>query len=245
MRTAEPVSDVELLDLLGRGESLSVPERAVLLARAADREIDANLLPLGERDALILRLRAQLFGPTLEAQDRCPQCHELASLEVDCTELQRAGSATDAAVIHVSVDGIDIVARPPTSADVIAAGSSSDAESARIALLSEIVLQAIRDDAPVAVTALPRDAVREVGRRVVESDPLAEISLSVTCDSCGGNWDTLLDPGDFVWRELREWGKRLLWEVHVLARSYGWPEHETLSLPPSRRQAYLRMVLGD
>ena len=249
MVTPRVASDAELLDVLDRGESLSEPERAVLLARAADRDldardVDARALPLGARDRLVLRLREQLFGPTIEAHDICPHCGEDASLEIACAELDRAGSATSGTLVDVSVGEYVVTARPPTSADLVAAARAPDPESGRDALLAATILRASRADEPVAAATLPSPVVVELGRRVAEADPLAEISLAVTCDACGGSWSTVLEPGDFVWQELRDWGRRLLWEVHVLAAAYGWPEHEILAVPAHRRQAYLGLVLG-
>ena len=36
--------------------------------------------------------------------------------------------------------------------------------------------------------------------------------------------------------------KRLLMDVHLLARAYGWSEAEVLALSPARRRFYLEMV---
>ena len=240
MAAARAASDAELLDVLNSGDGLSPPERAILLARTQEAELDACQLPLGKQNAVILRLRKQLFGPTLEVYDTCEHCCEAASFEVSCADLDALGGQRRDGDIEVRVGAYVIVCRPPTAADLVAA---VDAGSARTALLEASILQAHRSAEPIAAAALPPDVVRAVGKAVAAADPLAELELRVSCEACGGSWDTVLDIPDFVWQELQTWGRRLLWEVHVLASAYGWPELDILSVPHRRRQAYLELVL--
>ena len=61
-------------------------------------------------------------------------------------------------------------------------------------------------------------------------------------DLCGHEWDELFDVVSFVWAELEVQACRLLQEVHVLARAYGWREGDVLALSPRRRRLYLEMV---
>jgi len=233
-------SDAELLDVLEWGDGLSSPERAILLAVAQDRDLDAGILPLGVRNAVILKLRRHLFGPTIEVYDTCVHCREGASLEVSCAALDQVGAHGRDGAFEVRVGTYEIVCRPPTATDLVTAAR---AESARTSLLESTIVRARRGGATIPAAALPAEVVSEVGRALAEADPLAEIELTATCAACGGSWNTVLDISDFVWQELRQWGRRLLWEVHVLASAYGWPEREILSVPSRRRQAYLGLVL--
>ncbi|MGB8020418.1 MAG: hypothetical protein WCF04_04255, partial [Candidatus Nanopelagicales bacterium] len=134
-RTASPgtASQAALLDLLDRGETLSMPERALLLARAADRDADAGALPLGGRDRLILRLHEALFGPMIEARDTCPHCREPASFEVSCATLAEAGASRGddpADVIDVRVGEYAVLCRPPRGVDLIEATRTTDGSAA-------------------------------------------------------------------------------------------------------------------
>lgn len=244
MVTAPSASDAELLDVLDRGNGLSSPERAILLARAALQDIDAGILSLGARNGLILGLRTELFGPTIEAYDTCRDCRQAATFEVSALALNQLGAQRGSGEIDVRVGDYEVVCRPPTGADLVNAARATGLQSARDILLESTILRAHRGGEPVSATALPHEVVSEVGRVVAEVDPLAELSLSVTCEACGGSWDAVLDIPDFVWQELRDWGRRVLWEVHVLASAYGWPEREILTVPPRRRQMYLDLVLG-
>lgn len=244
MSAARLASAAELLDALDQGEGLSPAERALLLAHAADRGADPGGLPLGARDRSILRLRSELLGPTIEAQDTCPHCHGAATFEIDCARLDLDAPADNGGVIVVRLGEYEAVCHRPTGSALVEAARTTDVSRARDLLLAATVVRVGRGGRAVAVSSLPADLVEEIGRRVAEADPLAEVSLTVVCAACDGSWDTVLDVADFVWRELREWGRRLLGEVHVLAAAYGWPERDILTLAPRRRQAYLRLVLG-
>ena len=233
----------ELLDLLDRGARRSAPERAALLAEATNASVDAATLPLGVRDGLILELRNRLFGPALEAYDICPRCGEGMTFDVDVTELVEAGAAVPDAVIAVRSGGYDVSCRVPNSADMALAAEATGTGAATELVLSRIVLTSTGPDGPVPAAELPVEVRSEIAARLADSDPLAELSFTLVCQACGGGWRTVFDPGDFVWAELREFGRRLLREIHVLAGAYGWPEHDILALSPERRQTYLAMVL--
>jgi hypothetical protein len=52
----------------------------------------------------------------------------------------------------------------------------------------------------------------------------------------------VFDAGEFLWREVAARARRLVYEVHALARYYGWREADILSMTGRRREAYLEMV---
>ena len=52
----------------------------------------------------------------------------------------------------------------------------------------------------------------------------------------------MFDIVSFFWAEIDAWARRVLREVNVLARAYGWRESDILALSPVRRQIYLSMV---
>jgi len=240
--TTRMATEAELLDLLADGETLRTPERAVLLARAAGSEPNPRTLPLGARNRLILRLRSHLLGPTIAAGDVCPRCRETVEFALTCAALDGVGDIVTGDVV-VRLDDYVVTCRPPTTTDLLDAAGADTWEAARQRLLAATVLDARQGDAVVEAAALPPDVVEEVGCRLAAADPLAEVSLTLACESCGGTWDTVLDISDFVWHELRDWARRVLWEVHVLAGAYGWGEREILAVPPARRQVYLGLVL--
>mgnify|MGYP003381458898 FL=1 len=62
------------------------------------------------------------------------------------------------------------------------------------------------------------------------------------CPSCDHRWSALFDIVSFFWREIDDWARRTLREVHSLGRAYGWSEADILTLSAWRRRAYLEMI---
>jgi len=75
-----------------------------------------------------------------------------------------------------------------------------------------------------------------------DADPLAEVLVDVVCPACDTEFVADLDVGAFVWAEVHGRAQRLLHEVDVLARAYGWTETEVLALGDRRREAYLTLA---
>lgn len=228
----------ELLGLLDQGNDLPPIERALLLAAAAG-VADPGALPIGERDRAILGLRVAVLGSRLEGTDPCPSCHELTSFALSAADL----TSSDAAPGTVTVEshGYTVVCRPPTTDDLRRA-LAADAPDPGRALLATVVLSATSGPAPVPAADLPLAVTEAVANRLSESDPLADVQLLLSCETCGADWLAPLDIADFAWHELRRWYQRALWEVHALARAYGWTEAEVLAVPPARRRIYLEWI---
>jgi hypothetical protein len=213
-----------------------------LLARAADRPAhEAAGVPLGERDASLLQLRAAMFGDRVEATIGCPECGERLEFEFHCSNLltsHRHGAGR----CEVELDGWSVVARPPASSDVVAAGSADNVTAARAILLDRCVERAEREGAAVAASALPDRITTAVADALLEADPCAELTFASECVSCGHRWQAPLDVPHLLWSELAAHAQRLVLDVHLIARAYGWSESEILRLSPVRRAAYLALV---
>ena len=69
-----------------------------------------------------------------------------------------------------------------------------------------------------------------------ECDPLAEIRIDLDCPACGYHWQILFDIASYFWTEISAQAKRLLRDVHTLARAYGWREADILAMSGVRRQ---------
>lgn len=69
-----------------------------------------------------------------------------------------------------------------------------------------------------------------------------EILLDLNCPECGAHWQLLFDVVNFLWVEIAASAKRLLLEIHALAKTYGWTERYILTLSDVRRQSYLEMI---
>ena len=80
--------------------------------------------------------------------------------------------------------------------------------------------------------------------RLSELDPLAEILIDLRCAACGHAWQTVFDIANFFWNEIHLRSRRLLQEVDLLARIYGWTESEILGMTDQRRDLYVGMALS-
>lgn len=255
-----PLSPRRVLAVWEDGQRRSREERAlVLLASALPEHAPAKLadLPVGRRDALLLRLREETLGATLAGRSRCPACSQYAdfSLEVHDIEGWRqaatepvpgdasaaTGAEPSAPVDELETEGYRVRFRPPSAGDLAAAAETGELEAARRLLLERSVLAAERDGEPVGVLELPEVVVEAVAARMEASDPLSEIPLLLECDVCSHGWTPLLDPAEFLWTEVSTLAERLMMDVDALARAYGWSEPEILSLSSARRQYYLEL----
>jgi len=234
------------LDLWETGAGLGPVERSLALAAAADPAArdayDVARLPLGRRDARLLRLHAALGGWTLEATAPCPACGEPAEFAVDARALlAQAGETSPPAPVEAG--GFVVAWRPPDSRDVAAAADAGDAPAAERVLLERCVTAATGPDGDVDPTALPQEVRDALTRAMGEADPLAEVLVNVACPACESAFAADLDVAGFVWAEVHAHAQRLLREVDVLARAYGWTEAEVLALSDRRRAEYLQLAL--
>jgi hypothetical protein len=84
--------------------------------------------------------------------------------------------------------------------------------------------------------------VREVVERIAALDPQADTRIDLSCPDCHHGWSEVFDVVSFFWTEIDAWARRLLRDVNVLARAYGWREHDILAMSTMRRQLYLAMA---
>jgi hypothetical protein len=239
------LSAAATLDLWETAEGLGPIERSLALAGAAGPgrpDVDELArLPLGRRDARLLGLHAELSGTTLQATAPCPACGAEAEFSLDAEALL-AGAGGAAAPEPVEAEGFVVAWRPLDSRDLAAAAAAGDAAAAAGVLLARCVTEARGPDGEVAPQALPPGPRDALSRAMAEADPLAEVLVTVACPACEQAFAADLDLGRFVWAELRARAHRLLREIDVLARAYGWTEAEVLELGDRRRAAYLELA---
>jgi hypothetical protein len=231
-----PLSPELLLRAWEHGRRRHPIDRAVMLHALAEPALDPDRLPdapLGDRNAAILRLRQATFGARLRAVLDCPECGERLELDADTTTLL-AASAREAAPVEVD----SLCFRPPTSRDLVGILGESDAEAARLRLL-RLCLVGDGESADPQLLASLGDRVEDA---LEQADPLADLTLGFVCDACGHEWQAPLDVAAFLWDEVDVHARRLLDEVHLIARAYGWSEAEILALPEARRAAYIERV---
>jgi len=235
----------EWLQAWERGGAASAAARSLYLLGTGDDTLDdAALLrlPLGRRDALLLRLHARLFGCRLDGVARCPACGATVETSFDADALlldTDDGAALGEFELSSVASGLRVRFRAVNCDDLLALHRCADAADARRVLLERCVIEAVRmsDGAPVAT--LPDALQAELAQAMAAADPQADLQLAFHCPDCGHDWEPAFDIARFLWQELHAWALRLLREVDTLARHYHWSEADILAMTPRRRQAYL------
>ena len=234
-----------LLDALDRCAGRPSSEQALdlLMLTSPDADLDAlRSLAVGERDRRLAMLRGDLFGPACDTVVDCPACHETLEFEMDCRLLFDM-PAPDSPLPPVSAAGYEVRFRLPTSDDLLAVARSSEPGAARARLLQRCIEQA-RTPAGERVDAarLPDAVGAAVEAAMEKADPGANPTLRLDCPNCGHRWKSPFDILAYFLRELNDWARQILWDVHALARAYGWSEHDILAMSPRRRRVYLEML---
>ncbi len=207
-------------------------------------------LTVGDREALLLRLRAALFGDRLDAVFECPApgCAEKLEIALSIADLLQPEYEHYVAAYEEPMGTGDtrrlVRFRLPTGADqeAVAGLAGSDVACAARQLLERCVLSVAGHNPG------PGD-LDEIGELVAlrweELDPQAETSLRLSCPACGSEFATGLDAGVFLFEELAARSAHLFHEVDALARAYHWSEAEILALSIQRRRRYIELLTGE
>lgn len=242
-----PTGDDEALLVEGIGVASVAARASALLAACVERlggeEVglsDVRALVVGDREALLLQLRAATFGERVACVLDCPSCGERMDLELAVPDLLVGRYAQVLSEHALAVDGGAWVRfRLPTGADLEAAAEAVDVEAGAALLLARCVL----GDATAATLG---DATRAaLEEEMARLDPQAELRIAVACPACGGAVEATLDAGTLVLDELTGSADGLFREVHALARHYHWSEGEILGLEVPRRRRYLELLVAD
>lgn len=228
-----------LINCWEHGRRRHALDRGLLLFAAAEPASDPDSLadrPLGERNAALLRLRRALFGDELKSCVDCPECRERLEFTLSAQALLARAPDARAASEPRFLDIRGLRLRLPTSRD-LASTMAADEASAACRLLQRLCV----DLYPETFGA---DLEAELARLLDEADPCMDFSIALTCPACAHAWNASFDVPAFLWEEIDTRARRLLDEVHALARSYGWSEAQILELSDVRRDAYLERVLG-
>ena len=238
------LSTASLLDVWEDGLSRPRAQRAVELLAAAYPESSREsyaLLSIGQRDARLICLREELWGPRMPAVVACPACRERLELVLDARELRSGDLPERAGSNSLELAGYTVTFRLPNSQDLSGAASFAP-EDCRGLILQDCVLSANRGNLAVSSDQLPPEVLDALVESMARADPLADIQLALTCPTCAEGWSATFDIVTYLWTEIEIWAWRILSDVATLARAYAWRERDILNLSPMRRQFYLERV---
>lgn len=217
-------------------------------------------LPLGFRDALLLELHDATFGPRMNSIAVCPRCGEQAEFSLSLADLPPRPSVQDMTgtpeLFTLDSHGLSVEYRLPDSTDLDAIAAATDPEAAAAMLARRCVLSASAQGSADGAAAhgtrvlppgrpgedLSPSLLDDLGAEMARRQPWADIELELDCPGCGTVWRPAMDVAAFVWAEIESEARRLLLEVDVLARRYGWSERDILDMSPIRRYQYLELT---
>jgi len=236
----------ELLSVWEQGRSQPSHRQALLLLAAAYPERKPEELAglsIGRRDARLLTLRERLFGPRFVSITGCPTCGEKLELSFDVSDIRVEAGEESNSQLLLEMEGYEILFRLPDSNDLAAlAMTSVDRNGGRSLVLKRCLTEVRLNGQEQLSEELPTEIISAVTKWMSQVDPQADVKLSLDCPSCGNGWLATFDILSFLWSEIETWAQRILHEIHILARSYGWREADILAMSALRRQSYLEML---
>jgi len=236
----------DLVQIWETGTRQHLLDRALTVLMAAfpgtSRDSLASL-SIGQRDACLLAVRQQLFGSLLLGLTACPACSEQIEFSLDAAQIPIPSNISPVHSLQaMAFANGTIQFRLPNSRDLAAIASCRDTTAARNILARQCMVQYVQDGVVIPAENLPETLILTLATEIEQRDPLAEISISLNCSACTHRWQMPFDIVSFFWIEISALVKRLLRDVHTLARAYGWREADILVMGPVRRQFYLEMV---
>jgi T4 bacteriophage base plate protein. len=239
-----PLTTAELLQVWEKGLNQTMLDKTLgLLAMAcsANDPRDIGHLSIGERDARLLQLREWTFGQRLQNVTTCPQCNESVEWESDLKDLylQPILPGLSVKTFVLEKDPFHIRYRLPDSFDVLKAVSNKEEHKK---ILANCLLEIHCQDEICTTDDLYEEIWVLLNDRMAQEDPQANIRINLSCPSCSYKWDALFDIVSFFWAEINNWAKRIMQEVCLLARAFGWSEKDILSMGSYRRQLYIQMI---
>lgn len=231
----------EILTAWERSRELPEQEAALALLALAwpERAVDElALLPLGERNALLLELRVATLGRRMEGFAVCPDCGAQLEFALDALELAKGLPAQPTEVVQCP-GGFTM--RPANSLDLLASGTAKSEEQASSILLAR-ALGLEEADWDEWLRTHPQPETEPLLQRFEQINASAEIRVQLQCAVCQSHPSLDLNIARFLLREIAGAARRLMSDIHVLARAYGWSERSIASMSSTRRAAYLEML---
>ncbi len=215
----------------------------LLAAACPETSLDALAkLSIGQRDALLLRLREQTFGPQLTSLVICSNCGERLELNFKVADILVEPEIEAAETYSLNVADYEASFRLPNSLDLAALSKHTPPAAARQQLLQRCLVVYYGQDQTKSLDQVPAEVIEAVTQKMSQADPQAKVRLSLLCPACEHQWLAVFDILSFFWTEINSWAHRILREAHTLASAYGWSETDILTMSPWRRRFYLDML---
>ena len=245
--TAHPLCllPATMLQIWERGGAWHPIDQALLVLQTTDpvKQVDELATwTVGQRDRRLIEIRQATFGDHIAGYAECPSCRSGVEFELSCRQLLEQEGATASVSQLIRHGGRAWELRAPNSRDLSRVASAPDLASARRSLWNSCARRIDETDVVDDESLDTYDSA--LIDKLTALEPLAEILIDLTCSFCGHGWQSLFDIATFLWSEIRISSRRLLQDIDVLARTYGWTEGEILRLSDHRRRLYVQMALS-
>ena len=242
-----PLSAAELLSVWERSMDLSLLRKTLLLLDLACPEMDESeitLFSIGERDARLFKIREWMFGSRFRNTIDCPQCGRAMEWEMNTEDFNLAVIPDKWAPeeYELNVNDFSIRFRLPNSQDIseILLPGTSNQESDH--LLQNCILEIKQKNRKYSQKTLPEKVSKALASKIEELDPAADIRIGISCPDCSHKWEAPFDIMSYLWSEINNWAQRMLQDIYLLAKTFGWAERDILNMDATRRQLYVEMI---
>jgi hypothetical protein len=194
-------------------------------------------LPVSSLETIAAVLHCACYGARVESQLKCDRCGRGFDVSFDLgAVLRRMAGPRDHSISGPDENGVFTLRdgrqfRLPTGADEFAVADLDVAAAAR-ELRSRCVIHGDFEDDPDLL-----DATMEA------YGPLVSQELSVSCPHCRADQTTHFQARPFLLNALASERRFLNYEIHWLARSYGWSRSEILGMTRDDRRLHVKLVL--
>lgn len=238
-------SSRDLIQLWQRGQAApSLVEKAALVLAFARPDLSSRQiwnLNLSRRDRLLANVFSENFGNRLECLTRCPRCREKLDFALQ-TEAWKAPGPQPRQEYSLVFGSYRLHFRLLTGLDLLSASRLGELHEVRKALVRKCLLRIYDKDEQI--TELPPHLETALGSAIEQYDPLANTEVDLVCPACRHGWAAFFDISAYLWKAIDGRVRRLLRDVHLLARAYGWAERDIIDMHAVRRRFYLEQVLG-
>ena len=203
---------------------------------AAVQAGEAASLTVPERDLLLAATWILGWGPRIAATVTCAGCASPFDLHFALGELAdevrtASGGLPDAGGVVTVPSGARF--RLPTAVDEGAVIGLPPSEAERVLLSRCLISGDTVADGPAVETAMEL-----TGSGI-------DVDLAARCPECGHDATVQFQIQDYLLGAICTDWPSLVEDLHRIALAYRWSLHEILSLPRSRRQAFVALLDGD
>jgi hypothetical protein len=241
-------SAAELLSLWEQGLDLSLLRRTLLLLELTDPELaqeGADKLSIVDRDKRLFQMRRWLFGSDFRNIIDCPKCADRMEWEMHMDHLYEGSTeySGNSGEYELEVENYKIRFRLPNSQDMMQILPAQnkpvgDPDS----LIKKCIVEIKLKNRKLSSKKLPGKIQNALQSEIEKLSSAADIRMSITCHSCGYQWEAVFDIMRYLWAEIDNWAHRMFRDVYTLASAFGWSEKEILSMDAARRQIYVEMI---